>query len=322
MAESRNLSSKQVCRWLADGQLDLAGEAFALRKWDDEPATWQFFLRAANQLVARVKQSFNEGETILPAWEIPLPLGDLLTWNGEGSEPYRLHSPATPHPQYRENALVRHFLVRGDMVTCGMLESSFSVSGRQLQIVGEVLAATIWACEPVRLDRTRARWSLVICDGEFVARNASKLIVIANGNVSLTPRDAAAWMTHSRILATGTVTLPEGKNSAGTKFQQNHPKPLDFVRFFEPAQFGLRVAAATDAVRITEVTAKMPFAVSGLEIGDLVTALGDRLTPSPDTFRRALRRRIAEGQGIQFTVRRGTRPLTVFVPAYHFIPID
>lgn len=77
------------------------------------------------------------------------------------------------------------------------------------------------------------------------------------------------------------------------------------MRFFRPAQVGVEVAPAEGGVRVTRADKDMPIGRAGLRVGDVVRALDGSPTSSPDSFRKLLRRKVAQGGYGLFEVRRG-----------------
>src|SRR5262249_42636349 len=91
--------------------------------------------------------------------------------------------------------------------------------------------------------------------------------------------------------------------------QEGQAMPLGFVRFFDPAHEGIAVEAADKAVRIKEVQLGKPFARAGLRAGDVLLTLDGAEVGSGETFRKTLRKLMAEGTEATFRVRRADRVL-------------
>lgn len=68
-------------------------------------------------------------------------------------------------------------------------------------------------------------------------------------------------------------------------------------------------------VEIKEIRRKNPFAlglfVAGLRTGDVITAIDENKTPTKEVFRKVLRRKLAEGRPLTFTVQRAGKTLEV-----------
>jgi S1-C subfamily serine protease len=110
------------------------------------------------------------------------------------------------------------------------------------------------------------------------------------------------------------VHIPKGADVVNSVIKENQPVPLGLVRFFDPAQAGIRVEAAKEGVRVKDAAVDKPFAQVGLKAGDIILTLGGTAVESPDSFRRLLRRKIAEGGQTVFKLRRGEKVLEIAVP--------
>jgi hypothetical protein len=312
LEELRDLPYRQVRRWLAEGRLDLAGEAFAVRNWEKEEVIWQLFFKATQEVLERFAEVFDEPVYAMAKPNGSFPVADLHRWVAHGG-PYRVHTPTAPHPKFTNAQTPGRFLARGEELGCGRLFESFALSaGGNFDNKISVCNTSVWANAPFRTEGGLLG-SLVICDGDCRMSEAVGSFLVANGNVVQT---SYRPFRACRIIATGKVI---GEVGLFSLVQENNPTPLGFIRFFNPSDHGISVEPATEAVRVKDLSADKPFAQAGLQVGDLVTALGDRATDSPEAFRRALRRRIAEGNDIAFKVRRSDRNLGITVPAYKFI---
>jgi S1-C subfamily serine protease len=160
--------------------------------------------------------------------------------------------------------------------------------------------------------------SVIVCDGDFESElTLAGSMIIARGTIRYGKR-----VRDGRLIAGEKVlpTNPDASRGPLTRVQEGQTRPFNFIQFFDPSQYGISVEAGRNAVRVKEVAARKPFAEAGVQVGDVVAAMGDLTTDSPEAFRRVLRRRIAEGNDIVFKVRRGDRPLEITVPASKFLP--
>ena len=97
---------------------------------------------------------------------------------------------------------------------------------------------------------------------------------------------------------------------------RKHPPsaiPLGFIKFFDPSQAGISVEGAKGGVAIKQVAPDKPFARAGLRSGDVPLAIDGTVVPSPESFRRLLRRKLAVGKDAAFKVRRGEKTLEIRV---------
>ncbi|HEY7158447.1 MAG TPA: hypothetical protein VH575_31170 [Gemmataceae bacterium] len=167
----------------------------------------------------------------------------------------------------------------------------------------------------IRMDGLKS-YNLVICDGDVELQwpDADKNVIVARGKVT--------WPKGKRIkclIRSGhTLLLPDGKI---IDLNDGTPDPLAFVKFFELADVGLTAEdlpspEKSDAkgVLLKEVRKDSLFA-KRLRPGDSIIALEDKKTPTTETFRRILRRKLAEDEPtITFTVRRSGKTLDVSIP--------
>lgn len=101
-------------------------------------------------------------------------------------------------------------------------------------------------------------------------------------------------------------------------FKDGTPDPLAFVKFFELADVGLtaedlprREKLNAKGTRLKAVRKESPFAHKLLP-GDVVTGIDEKRVTTRETFRKLLRRKLAEGGPLlTFTVRRSGRKLQV-----------
>src|SRR5258708_40044115 len=102
---------------------------------------------------------------------------------------------------------------------------------------------------------------ILVVDGDLqVGSQLRNSLIIARGNVS-----ARTIFRNSAIVASGKVdSVPFRHNETDSTIIQNCPKPLDFVRWFEPSTVGMEVAAAKDGMHVWKVRPKSPSDKAGL----------------------------------------------------------
>ena len=112
-------------------------------------------------------------------------------------------------------------------------------------------------------------------------------------------------------LAGGVVQGPPKKRVRASRLESKVCDALGPVRFFEPSRYGIAVAPDKGGVRVKAADREKPLGKAGLRAGDLVLALDGTPADSPESFRRLLRRRVAEGGEAVFRVRRGGKEAEV-----------
>lgn len=164
---------------------------------------------------------------------------------------------------------------------------------------------------------------ILICDGDVQLLDgwqARDLIVVARGNVILKKGKLRNCLIRSddRLLLPNALLLHDGKT---IDLKDGTPDPLPFVKFFELADVGIAAEAlpsgdksVAKGARLKEVRKESPFA-AGLRVGDVITAVEEKKTPTTEIFRRVLRRTLAEGGPIiTFTVQRAGKTVDVAIP--------
>jgi S1-C subfamily serine protease len=158
----------------------------------------------------------------------------------------------------------------------------------------------IFAAGPVK-SGVGVDYCLIVSDGDVAVLTVSDSLILARGKVTcLNALDC-------RIVSGQTVTIKGNKK--GTTVTENESVPLGLVKFFEPSSEGLTVEPAKGGVRLKATEAGKPYAKAGLKPGDVITAVNGKPVDSPESFRQAFRRALAEGDKASFRVRRGDKTL-------------
>jgi hypothetical protein len=139
--------------------------------------------------------------------------------------------------------------------------------------------------------------SLIICDGDVTMKGGVNSIVLARGSIT-------APGCIGCLLAAGGSVKAEGSVNATIK--EDEKNPLDAVTFFTTKHLGVESALVKDRVRIEKVEAGTPLAKAGLQKGDVVTKVGTTKVDSLESFRKAMRRALAEGKAV-IEVQRGDK---------------
>lgn len=293
-----------------NGEIDLFVEKAVRRKrWEDLEAFWSITTTLAGKLVDLEKDKYRKtriGEIPPPgspgAPVLPESLHELPFWDFP-----RYHKLISPlHIDTRDEIIQRggHFLIRGDK--CAINELGFSL----VVLTGDLRAPSIaksgiFTNGSVEVDLIGA--AVVVCDGHFTAnkRIAGSLIIAREG---VTCR---GWIGASVVVTPGSIKVrhPVDENSSVVKEKQT--PPLGFVKFFEPSRVGVEVVTAEKGARVTAAPADKPFGVAGLRAGDVVTGIDAMVVDSHESFRRALRRKIAEGGKFTLKVRRTDKSVEI-----------
>jgi RNA polymerase sigma factor (sigma-70 family) len=291
------------------GEVDQAAELFGrLPPRGDEEAGWQVMSELAARLIELGRQEFKDlrkRDRIPPRSEY-LPAGDFRRW-AEKTHPQVLCTRQLANPQ-GPTEFVRACAARGEDISV-VAHSSFNdllVSAGAVR--GPIMSdCVIFAAGSVGvLDINR---SIVVCDGDLTARaGIHECLVIARGEVR-----SGSTVGDCRMITSASLHLPKTAFLTGTKVKERVPVPLGFVKFFDPTQAGITVAAAEGGVRVQSAEEGKPFARAGMRVGDLVVALGDAPTDSPETFRRRLRTALVEGGEMTLRVHRDGKAMEVRV---------
>ncbi len=96
------------------------------------------------------------------------------------------------------------------------------------------------------------------------------------------------------------------------EIDENATKPLGYITFFELAVVGVEVVATEKGVRITKLADGKPFAMAGVQVGDIITEVNGKKPDSAESLRRRLRDSLANGDAT-VTLKRGDKTETVEV---------
>jgi hypothetical protein len=272
-----------------DGAIDQALEKLVrCEKWDDETACWQVLAEVAGKLTDLEQKAF--GKASLPATD-QIPARDFRKYLAS------VQPEITAGRRLGPRQLIgTHFVARGEEIQpdSPKISSVLAATGR---IQGSYIQRSVVLAGD-SVDVSYVDDSLIVCDGDFTARfKVLNSLIIARGDV---------WFQHPvdncRVITSGHVHYADARAVKDTKVQENEPKPLGFIHFFDPAQVGLDVESVSGGVRFKE-TGKA-FAGAGFRRDDLVVALNGKAVKDADTFRRLLRGQLAVGAELVFTVRR------------------
>ena len=214
----------------------------------------------------------------------------------------------------------RNYLIRGEVID-GQVNCRRSIvaASRSVRLSRcEVVSSIVVCGGSVKV--SDISYSIVICDGDFTGHGEMCFcVVIARGKVTCAP------MTGCVFISTREVEFPNGQHG-GCVVRTGEAHPLNFIKFFDPAEAGVEASADADGGRVPDgvlvksAAGDKSFAAAGLRAGDVITAVGDeKIDPSGtaldqfDSFRRPLRKALAADEEFTLTVRRGDKTLELTV---------
>lgn len=178
-----------------------------------------------------------------------------------------------------------------------------------------------------------AEASVFICDGDVELEKSGvqhrrQCIVVANGDIRT---QGGYWIDESILCATGNIGVPAhasrlpgnlyfaggsvtiGGKPAKPALVKEHQKQLPFgIRFLDPKDFGLELAAQNGGVQVMGIEPWSPFARYGVEDADVIRVIDGVDATDISTFRRALRRGVIR-ESVVLRIRRGDKDLTRIV---------
>jgi hypothetical protein len=136
-----------------------------------------------------------------------------------------------------------------------------------------------------------AHGSIIICRGDLPrVIDIRDSILISSGNISI----------HKK------ATRFEGQ----WIIQENEPKPLQFIEWFETSQIGIDADRIDGSIVISKLDPKYSFAQAGCTVGDKVLAVDNEELDLIESFRIALRRGAVEGK-LVLKILRGKKVIEI-----------
>lgn len=148
---------------------------------------------------------------------------------------------------------------------------------------------------------------LVVARGSVTCGSMRNCVVLAGGDVHLN-----GGADGCLIKCRGKATRKYPKYVRNTTLLENDPRAVSCVRFFETRDVGVEVEPSKPAVLVAKVT-EGPFSKAGLRRKDRIFELDGKAVGSPEEFRCALRRRVAEGGTATLKLRRDERWMSLSV---------
>ena len=194
----------------------------------------------------------------------------------------------------------------------------FLASAGPVTVDSKSLALSIiFACDSVKV-KGQMLHATIIADGDVEISSGPFLIntlIIARGNVKIGKMGA---IRNSVILAGGTFdpgkTFKPKLSEDRIIIRENDLSGLGLVKFFDPKAAGIEVEAGTGGVKVKHLGKDRPFAKQ-LRVGDVVTAIDRTASPTPEAFRRVLRKALANvGSDMVVSVMRDGKTVEVKIP--------
>jgi hypothetical protein len=173
-----------------------------------------------------------------------------------------------------------------------------------------------------RVTRNAIREALILCRGNVQAKQATGLVLFANGDVtidsvahSILVCDGAVEIDTVRssiVIATGPIRVRQrlGKNAVIPDARASKDAP----RFFGPDRLSIRCHEAAEGIQIDEVGKAAPSWTLGLKSGDIVLRCASGAPCSLNAISASLRRELVDRRGLKLEVQRGGKRIEVSVP--------
>lgn len=154
---------------------------------------------------------------------------------------------------------------------------------------------------------------VVICDGDVTADGVGDSVIICTGKVSI-----GEGARNSVIVSGSEVRMRLNPDFPGaiienSLIQERQLRPLDFIRFFDPAKEGIEAKTAGNAVHVEGIAAAKAFGRAGVRCGDQLVAVNGTKVDSAEAFRRLLRRYMQAADPLILDLRREGKPLRIEV---------
>ena len=236
-------------------------------KWEDELASWQVVAELADQIRQREQEFF--GSSVMLVID-KLPVRDYRRY-ATSLRP-EIVVERRPHVDKK-----RCVVVRGeDIIVTSDVARSLLVSSRSTT-AGGMYSSIIFAGGSIELSHIAN--SIIICDGDFTAhRGAANCLILAHGDVRCGTASGCRIFTDGRVQCEDKASL----SSASIKTLQ----AFRFVKFFDPADVGIKVESAKGGVRVKEAEKGKRFAAAGIQADDVILSIEGELATDAETFRR------------------------------------
>jgi hypothetical protein len=170
-----------------------------------------------------------------------------------------------------------------------------------------------------RVTRNAIREALILCRGNVQAKQATGLVLFANGDVtidsvahSVLVCDGAVEIDTVRssiVIATGPIRVRQrlGTNAVIPNARASKQAP----RFFGPDRLSIRCHEAAEGIQIDEVGKAAPSWTLGLKNGDIVLRCASGAPCSLNAISAGLRRELVDRRGLKLEVQRGGKRIVL-----------
>jgi hypothetical protein len=295
---------RRAARLAAEGRLDLLPEhTMRWGSFDPEDISFKVTSKLAAEVFSRATARLPEKSWLRRSG----PQNDILvkSWSIRSVDVrgYRRSSEARIDSPHSLKALlaaesVRARGVKGIFLTSGGLSATGTASGAIIIANGDVDIG-VGSC------------SIIISEGTVTAKLLAACVVIAAKGIRQTEeppngKGVISVGANCVLISGGKVEVP-GLVRRTSHVEEDVPRPLGIVRWFDPSDTGLSL----DGMKVRSVAAACPLAEAGLRAGDTILEVDGLSIKDAEALRRALRRRFAIGGTGSFTISRGGETLVL-----------
>jgi hypothetical protein len=282
--------------------IDLFLERFARVQGEMEiDVHWSAFLSVCGDLIQEEKRRFGIVRT-----EMMLAAGDIVGWKRERR--YQL----IDRPSEDFTVESQRLLVRARNISCPAPNAGVYFASGQFR-TKECAKSIVFSGETIEC-RGAIVGSIVICDGDVVARAMGDAIVIARGSVESRGKPGTLLVVCTGAFKRGDRT----PWSAGT-VKDNSADLLGLIKFFEVADAGLEVAKTDSGITVTKVAERQLPQKAGVRTLDVIIAIDDTAAKDVEQFRRLLRKAVAK-ESAKLRIRRDGKEMELTVSYANWSP--
>lgn len=308
---------QRALNWGKAGRIDLMIDALAI--WDgpkDSEEYWQSVIDIARLLAKPADDRYVKAHNISALEKDALLLRSVIT---------DFRSRGLPAVPYFSKAIIDE-ASRTEWLGYARCETA--------RIRCPANASAVVASDSVVIDGT-CRSSIVLSNGDVECSESFCSIIICGGTIRPSDGSPLFRLTGSLVIArrwqphgkyndfSGSVLLcaePYERPSKKVRFSTERSviedgKPLDFIKWFDPIEVGVRVAERDKQVVIDRAEPVKPFARAGLKAGDVIVAVDGKEPGTAEGFRRLVRKGVVR-EKVVVTFRRAGKlqEVTVRLP--------
>ena len=320
-ARAYDRTLRRAARWVRDNRIDLYTE-FVSRCEDKDAGR---LLVAASRQWASIHQDAAGILSRAAPKVVPFGFGDLTAHSRH----------LRGHDLHVEQGMLNAEVVRANNCRLDAWERAYSavvVRGELTDLPNPAGCNGFWFHSVGLLNRPhhlgQCDYSLIVVDGDLELTTGVRYsVLIVNGNIHTDNRPGGGGVPDSSLVAaTGNIELPWGGDKnlylAGgvcrTKLSRSSAarekqKSLPFgIRFLDPVEFGLKLAAQNGGIQVMGIAPGCVFARHGVEDADVILSMDDKEVDTVADFRRALRRGVIQ-ESVTLRIKRGDARLTRIV---------